>query len=341
MARKTESPLTRRSKTLSWLLRHDATYTFKENGLRSIEDLITAHGFTMQELEEIVSGDKKVRFAFSEDKLWIRARYGHSIPIEMTGAADIVPDILYHGTAEKSVTSIMENGLDRMSRMYVHLTTDRDTAILTGERHGNPIVLEVDARGMKAEGFIFFDAGEGIWLTKEVPAKFISQYIDEFPLDETYSKISSEADSFMDSLIPVEVQDINEAERCLKMACAYREKDIAQPFIMLDWNDVWRPFELGECTGIRMLPPVKADTLEGLMDKIKAYCNEYINPEKDTFMVRYFLPAESDALVFNRMMELHRAICPKPIVRATLLGCSLFSNDELPYMAVMVVYKRI
>ena len=48
------SNIIRRGKRLAFLLRHDRNYPFDEHGWREISDLITHHGYTMDELKEIV-----------------------------------------------------------------------------------------------------------------------------------------------------------------------------------------------------------------------------------------------------------------------------------------------
>ena len=50
------------------------------------------------------------------------------------------PEILYHGTGEKFVASIDEQGLIPKSRLYVHLSGDIDTARKVGQRHGKPVI---------------------------------------------------------------------------------------------------------------------------------------------------------------------------------------------------------
>ena len=46
--------LIQRGKRLSFLLRHDREYAFDEHGWREVNDLTENHGYTMEELEEIV-----------------------------------------------------------------------------------------------------------------------------------------------------------------------------------------------------------------------------------------------------------------------------------------------
>lgn len=59
------------------------------------------------------------------------------------------------------------------SRTLVHLSPDPGTAIRVGQRHGKPVVLEVAAGQMHAEGFKFYRSDNGIWLTEHVPATYL------------------------------------------------------------------------------------------------------------------------------------------------------------------------
>ena len=72
-----------RGKRLAFLLRHDKNYQFDEHGWREISDLITSHGYTMDELKEIVETNNKQRYEFSEDMTRIRARQGHSVHVDV------------------------------------------------------------------------------------------------------------------------------------------------------------------------------------------------------------------------------------------------------------------
>ena len=85
------------------------------------------------------------------------------------------PAVLYHGTAERFVPSILEKGLLPMSRLYVHLSKDIGTALTVGKRHGRPVVFRIDAAGMAKDGAEFFLSVNGVWLTKKVPAKYLTR----------------------------------------------------------------------------------------------------------------------------------------------------------------------
>ena len=84
MGNEDKKQIEEKSKTLAFLLRHDKTYAFLEHGYRDVNDLVTNHGFTKEELCEIVTTDDKGRYEFfDEQQLLVRARYGHSVPVDV------------------------------------------------------------------------------------------------------------------------------------------------------------------------------------------------------------------------------------------------------------------
>jgi len=162
-----------RGKRLAFLLRHDKNYQFDEHGWREISDLITNYGYTMDELKEIVETNNKQRYEFSEDMTRIRARQGHSVHVDVELEEVLPPDILYHGTAKSFLESIMEKGIVRGNRLYVHLSGTEETATNVGKRHGEPVVLVIDAKRMSEDGLRFFLSRNGVWLTDYVDSKYI------------------------------------------------------------------------------------------------------------------------------------------------------------------------
>ena len=103
----------------------------------------------------------------------IRANQGHSLDVDLELRPGDPPDELYHGTATRLLARIELEGLRRMRRHHVHLSTEPDTARKVGGRHGEPVVLVVDARGLAREGFEFFCSANGVWLVESVPPGFL------------------------------------------------------------------------------------------------------------------------------------------------------------------------
>lgn len=163
----------RKGKRLAFLLRHDKDYQFDEHGWREVSDLIANHGYTMELLDEIVETNNKKRYEYSEDKSKIRARQGHSVNVDVELKEVIPPDILYHGTAETTLSAIMKEGIIKGSRLHVHLSQTEETALNVGKRHGKPVVLRINAGQMNQDGIKFYLSNNGVWLTEYVSPKYI------------------------------------------------------------------------------------------------------------------------------------------------------------------------
>ena len=126
-------------------------------------------------LEEIVRTDEKQRYSFNEDKTHIRANQGHSIDVAVE--LDILepPVYLFHGTGKKYEETIDRDGLISKSRLYVHLSKDVETAINVGKRHGEPVIYLVDSRKMHQDGYTFYRSVNGVWMTNNVPAEYLTK----------------------------------------------------------------------------------------------------------------------------------------------------------------------
>ena len=125
-------------------------------------------------LEQVVLENDKQRFSFDDSGDRIRANQGHSTSVDLQLAPVEPPFTLFHGTASKNITSILESGIDRGSRHHVHLSQDAETARKVGARHGKPVILKVKSREMFEAGFVFFRSENNVWLTDHVPAKFLT-----------------------------------------------------------------------------------------------------------------------------------------------------------------------
>ncbi len=168
------------SKFISLILRHKPEtigITLDEHGWANVDELIEGisktQPFGREMLDEIVATDEKGRYSFNEDKTLIRANQGHSISVDVELEEKEPPEILYHGTGEKYVASIDEQGLISKSRLYVHLSLDEETAKKVGSRHGKPVIYIVKSGQMSRDGIPFFLSANGIWLVKEVPVTYL------------------------------------------------------------------------------------------------------------------------------------------------------------------------
>ena len=114
----------------------------------------------------------------SEDNTKIRANQGHSLAVTLELQSQTPPEYLYHGTASRFVESILKSGLQKQTRQYVHLSIDITTATKVGARHGKPVIFKVNTKAMYEAGYVFYLSANGVWLTDEVPPKFLELIIN-------------------------------------------------------------------------------------------------------------------------------------------------------------------
>src|ERR1051325_6357187 len=167
----------RLSKFLSLVLRHDPGQLGAQ-GYVDVEELLAAlvragWAVTRQDLGDLVATNAKRRFAFSSDGMKIRASQGHSVEIDLGYMPRVPPALLHHGTARRFLPRIEREGLLKMSRQHVHLTELATAARTVGARHGEPVVLQVDAEKMHGDGFTFYQSANGVWLVGHVPACYL------------------------------------------------------------------------------------------------------------------------------------------------------------------------
>lgn len=220
------------SKYLCFLLRHkpeQAHLDMDKHGWVSVEQLIanvnrySKYHLDVYELEKIVAEDEKGRYVFNETYERIKCCQGHTIPwVEPEIEYLKPPAILYHGTTLEALEGILAVGaIKKMKRHAVHLTSDIRKAWESAERWSKtPVVIRIAAREMQRDGYRFgvpdrnrpwgkprisgcitlngrdLDEGE-VWLTEEVPAKYIR--------DPVYKK---ENDEIIDVYVEMNDNDI-------------------------------------------------------------------------------------------------------------------------------------
>ncbi len=174
--------LVQKSKLLSLVLRHrpeliglkpDAQgWVEVDQLLKSLESF--GKPMSKAELEQVVATNDKQRFAFSKDKTAIRANQGHSINIDLDYPVSQPPQVLYHGTAQQFLASILKNGIQKKSRHHVHLSAETEIAKIVGSRYGKPVLLKIQSGLMHEAGIKFYKSENEVWLTDFVDPQFIS-----------------------------------------------------------------------------------------------------------------------------------------------------------------------
>ncbi len=170
------------SKRLSFVLRHrpdSVGLTLDEAGWVDVDTLLAAlaaHGMPLarEDLDRVVAGNDKRRFAYDEAGTRIRASQGHSVPVSLGYAAGPPPAVLFHGTPVRNLPSVLTEGLRPGDRHAVHLSRDEATARAVGERRGRAAVLRVDAAGLAAAGAVFTCSANGVWLVDAVPPAYLT-----------------------------------------------------------------------------------------------------------------------------------------------------------------------
>jgi putative RNA 2'-phosphotransferase len=170
------------SKSLSYWLRHApeaGNLTLDEKGWADLDDVgraLKGKGLDPALIADVVANNDKQRFEISPDGLFIRAKQGHSVEIDLDWPVQAPPDFLYHGTVERFLDAILVQGLKPMARHHVHLSADVETATKVGSRRGKPIILRVAAGKMVAQGSEFHLSSNGVWLVKHVSTEFIERF---------------------------------------------------------------------------------------------------------------------------------------------------------------------
>lgn len=174
---------TKISKAVSYALRHrpdEFGLKLDAEGWVDINDLTKAVSKNLhfaigrEDIEEIISLSEKKRFEILGNR--IRATYGHSFDSKIEFKPVEPPEVLYHGTSQIAYQKIDGGeGIKPMSRQYVHLSSDFETAVRVGKRHDSrPVILKIDTKRMAADGFKFYHSGnDGTWMCERVPHKYI------------------------------------------------------------------------------------------------------------------------------------------------------------------------
>lgn len=170
----------RLSKTMSVALRHDPDsfgIELDEGGWVDVDKLLDAlrkhkrwEGINEEDFHTVMSVSDKKRFEISDGH--IRALYGHSIPMKIVKEPTTPSPLLYHGTARRNLDNILQQGILPMSRQYVHMSEDVETATKVGRRKAQDIVIL--AINTQAEpGVPFYCGNDQTWLADRVPPSMI------------------------------------------------------------------------------------------------------------------------------------------------------------------------
>lgn len=175
------------SRMLTGILRHFPEkfgVKLDEHGWASIYEIVKGikrkhrkfRWLRIKHIIALVLTDEKGRYQLDIENKKVRATYGHSIKVDLSDLpTENIPEKLYYPTTQEELEFIHEIGLRPGDRKWVHLSkTYRDAYIAGRHRVDDPIILEVDAKGAIEEGYQIYAAAKSVYITQEIPPKFIS-----------------------------------------------------------------------------------------------------------------------------------------------------------------------
>jgi putative RNA 2'-phosphotransferase len=119
----------------------------------------------------LVLSDSKQRYEIADDK--VRARYGHSVDVELDHPENKRP-LLYYGASEEEADRILEIGIKSASQRYVHLSTTAEKAWHVATfRTGNPRVIQADAAAAQEAGVKMMIVNDDIVISETIPSRFL------------------------------------------------------------------------------------------------------------------------------------------------------------------------
>ncbi len=94
--------------------------------------------------------------------------------LDLHNPAQFIPKILFTAVRRRAHPVVMERGLSAAEDKYLVLTPAREMALRIGRRRDQaPVLLEILAEAAKEKRGLFFSFGD-LFLSPEIPAKFIA-----------------------------------------------------------------------------------------------------------------------------------------------------------------------
>ncbi len=125
-----------------------------------------------EKLFSMIESDEKKRYELQGRK--IRARYGHSVMVDLDYPENTNP-LLYYGASREEVDILLEKGIRPMKQRYVHLSTTVEKAREVANIHtDDPVLILINAKEAQDNGIRMLTANENIVLSEEIPPQYLS-----------------------------------------------------------------------------------------------------------------------------------------------------------------------
>lgn len=167
----------KKSKKLSWLLRHGATeldLDMDEAGWVDVDSVLRVLNMQLHDLETVVRQNDKSRLELVGGR--VRACQGHSIDnhavtregLERSWTVVTSEAAVWHGTSVDAVRGIAREGILAVGRTHVHLAPAMSSKV--GKRASVHVMLEISPARVRAAGLNLYAASNGVVLAREIPA---------------------------------------------------------------------------------------------------------------------------------------------------------------------------
>jgi putative RNA 2'-phosphotransferase len=132
------------------------------------------HWLRNHHIEAIILTDPKGRYQI--DGGMVRATYGHTIDVNLDDLPLADRDEFFYPVTEEEIDIVLEGGLNPIDRKNVHLSGTIEKAIEAGKvRTEEPLILKIDGKKAKKDGVKIYRAGNDVYITDRVDAKYISK----------------------------------------------------------------------------------------------------------------------------------------------------------------------
>jgi putative RNA 2'-phosphotransferase len=119
----------------------------------------------------IIESDEKGRYEIQGRK--IRARYGHSVKVDLDYPENTLPE-LYYGASREEVDILLEKGIKPVKQRYVHLSTSSEKALEVAKIHSDdPILIIIKAQEAQSDGITMLSATDNIVLSEEISPEYL------------------------------------------------------------------------------------------------------------------------------------------------------------------------
>jgi len=129
-------------------------------------------------IKALVETDPRGRYQI--DGGMIRAKYGHSINVDLSDLPFADNDEFFYPVTEEESDIVIESGIHPIDRKKVHLSTSIKKAIEAGSvRTDVPIILRIDGVKTREEGVEIYQATDNVCVTDHIDAKYLSKVDEE------------------------------------------------------------------------------------------------------------------------------------------------------------------